>query len=175
MNSFPPTSSRQGGILLRLSLLIALAAVLILGILSLLNSLSRSAKCAEQLRDIYLALELFELDKGSLPHLAFFPDDPLTDTDSLRVVLEEYGLRASSCVCPAAAPRLRDTGLTYIWNVRLNGANLQIENREREWMLIDAAALSADLPSPHLGGFNVLFTDGTVERIAMPLSLLRGL
>ena len=53
-------------------------------------------------------------------------------------------------------------------------ANLR-RNGPPVWMLVEMTAVSSDLPAPHLGQCNVLFTDGSIRRIRDPLKELPGL
>ena len=46
-----------------------------------------SDRCHKNLTRIYAALEMYELNLGELPSLAFYPADPLRDDNSLAVVL----------------------------------------------------------------------------------------
>jgi len=167
-------SHRSGHALFRLFLLTVVIFLVVGGIYHVLIQVSMTIKCSDQLTRIYQALELFEMDRGSLPRLAFYADDPITDPDSIRVVLEEYGVDPGVWVCPSSHASISALGLSYIWNVRLNGANLRSLN-ERQWMLIEINALSTDVPAPHFRYYNVLYTDGTVERIRDPLATLPGL
>ena len=167
-------NNRAGHIIFKLFLLTVAVFAMVGGIYFMLMQVSKTVTCSEQLTRIYQALELFEMDRGSLPRLAFYPDEPMSDPDSIRVVLEEYGIDPSTWVCPSAHPMIVNLGLSYIWNTRLNGANLR-SFTERHWMLIEINALSDDVPAPHFGYYNVLYTDGTIERISDPIQSLKGL
>ena len=164
---------RSGHIIFKLFVLTVAVFAMVGGIYYVLMQVSKTVQCNENLTRIFQALELFEMDRGSLPRLAFFPEEPMTDPDSIRVVLEEYGVDPHAWVCPAAHPMIANLGLSYIWNTRLNGANLR-GLEERQWMLIEINALSEDVPAPHLGYYNVLYTDGKVERIRDPANTLKG-
>ncbi len=167
--------SRSGRVYTKFLLLLTLFAAAVIVIYLALQSVRKSVQCTDNLREIYQALELYEMDKGALPRLAYFPDDPLTDSDSLRVVLEEYGVDGSACICPAVHPTLRDLGLTYVWNTRLNEANLVGGEGARQWMLVEMTAVSIDVGAPHFRSYNVLYTDGSIEHIRTPLEDLNGL
>lgn len=161
--------------LTKLALLVGGLALALMGIYYLLAQVRMAMACGENLRTIYRALELYEYERGTLPALAFFPDNPFDDSDSLRVVLEPYGAGGAACICPHAPPALSELGLTYLWNVRLNGRKLPRDPAERDWLLVEINAASGDVPAPHLGRYNVLYTDGTVERISSPQGKLKGL
>lgn len=130
-------------------------------------------RCAGNLHRIYSALEMYEIDHGTLPRLAFFPDDPKQDNDSLAAALQPYGAGSDVCVCPAAPAYHRSLGLTYLWNVQLNGRKLHPPGPPT-WMLVELDALSDQIPPPHLGRFNILYTDGQVRRSKIPPPDLRG-
>ena len=160
-----------------LAKVLVLVAVLLgaVGILYfILYQVSLQKDCTKNLLRIYRAMELYEIDRGTLPRLAFFPDDPKQDADSLRVALESYGADAEACGCPTAPDSQTDLGLTYVWNVKLNNRKIPRDS-EPEWMLVEISALSADVPAPHLGQYNVLYTDGKVRRVKYPLQDLHGL
>ena len=164
---------RSGHIIFKLFLLTMCIFAVVGVIYYVLIQISYSVRCSDQLTRIYQALELFEMDRGSLPQLAYFPDEPLTDPDSIRVVLEEYGVDPQIWVCPTANSLISNLGMSYVWNTKLNGKNLRSFD-ERQWVLIEINALSPDVPTPHIGYYNVLFTDGTVERIRDPINTLKG-
>lgn len=124
-------------------------------------------ECRERLWKIYNALEMYEIDRGSLPHLSFFPDDPKQDPASLPVVLQPYINEDSFAVCPSAPPALREQGLTYVWNVELNGRKLHAPGVSK-WMLVEIQALSGSVPPPHEGYYHILYSDGQVERSKNP-------
>lgn len=129
-------------------------------------------QCKRNLYAIYNALELYEIDRGTLPRLAFLPDRPRTDRDSPLIVLRSYCSDLDVFVCPAAPAHYRETGLTYIWNIALNGRKLR-GMEPPVWVMTELEALSDTVPAPHLGVYNVLFTDGHVRKMRMPPEGLR--
>lgn len=129
-------------------------------------------QCKRNLYAIYNALELYEIDRGTLPRLAFFPDQPRTDRDSPLVVLRPYCSDPSVFVCPAAPVHYRENGLTYIWNVNLNGRKMRGIGPPT-WIMTELQALSDSVPAPHLGIYNVLYTDGHVSKMKSPPEGLR--
>jgi len=160
---------REGFSLNQILLLVVLLALLGAVAFYITRQEGMARQCANNLRLIYIALEMYEIDRGHLPSLAFFPDDPQHDADSLPVALARYGVNESICVCPASHRLHRELGLTYVWNVKLNGTQLH-EPGERGWMLVEINALSRQAHRPHLGTYNILYTDGAVERSSVPPS-----
>lgn len=161
-------------VLVKILLVLIPCALALGGIYIVLQELRHSLDCQNNLRALYHALELYEMERGALPKLSFFPDIPQEDTDSLRVVLESFGSGGSACICPGASAALQELGLTYVWNVHLNGRKIP-RGAAREWMLVDIQVLSEDVPAPHLGRYHVLYSDGAVERIRDPRQQLPGL
>jgi prepilin-type processing-associated H-X9-DG protein len=158
-----PAGGRAGHTVVRV-----LMAALVIGLLSglagwILRQSKKAQQCERNMARIYLALEMYEIDRGTLPALAFFPNDPQHDSDSLPVALKKYGVSGEMCICPALPPVLRELGITYVWNTRMNGKKLH-EPGVRDWMLVEVNALSDQIGPPHLGQYNVLYTDGRVER-----------
>lgn len=167
------TDPRAGRVVVRILLLMLLIGALVGSLLFVMTQIQNSIICTDNLKTIYQALELYEMERGVLPTLAYFPDHATDDGDSLRVVLEPYGLNATQCICPNTHPLQKAEGLTYLWNVELNGQRLP--RKEPVWMLVDMSALSDEVPSSHLGRYNALFSDGSIKRISDPYSALPGL
>ena len=165
--------SEEGFVLIELlamaAVLIGLAAAIYMAIHQ--NVLNK--KCANNLRNIYTALENFEVDRGTLPRAAFYPDDPKQDNDSLLVALQPYRVHPDIYICPTAPASQKDLGLTYVWNVQLNGRNLHGSGAPT-WMMVELNALSDAVPAPHFGAYNILSTDGSVRRSKQPPPDLRG-
>ena len=127
------------------------------------REMAAARACEQNLRSLYAAFELYELDKGRIPTLAFYPTSPSDGKDSLMVVLRPYGVRPEFCVCPKSPTIVKINGLSYIWNVALN--NLPLPDKEGTvWMLMEIQALSEKIPGPHLNGYQILYTDGHIER-----------
>ncbi len=123
----------------------------------------KARQCARHLRHIYLALEMYELDHGALPHMAFFPDDAWHSSDSILVVLDPYGVSGDIGMCPSSHDAVRAHGLSYIWNANLNGKILH-ELDADTWLVTELGALSDQVPAPHLGRYNTLYADGRIAR-----------
>lgn len=156
--------------------LLAVAAVLIglaAGIYTAVHQNMLTKKCANNLRNIYTALENFEVDRGTLPRAAFYPDDPKQDNDSLLVALQPYRVQSDIYICPTAPAVQKNTGLTYVWNVQLNGRKLHGSGTPA-WMIVELNALSDAVPAPHFGEYNILYADGSVQRSKEPPKGLRG-
>ncbi len=171
----PGSASSIGGyVLIRILSLILVIGAIMSALSLVVIEIRGSIACANNLESIYRALSLYEVERGSLPALAYFPDDPIDDSDSLAVMLEPYGLTRSHCICPAAREIQRNEGQTYLWNIALNGQRIP-HNAEPVWMLVDMNALSDEVPASHLGGYNVLFSDGKVRRMRDPRRTLLNL
>ena len=168
------SGGRSGHVLTKVVLLVAILLLAVSILYYVLYQMSMQQVCTRNLEHLYRAVEMYEIDRGTLPRLAFFPDDAKQDRDSLRVVLEPYGGDPSACVCPTLPDVLTELGLTYVWNVKLNGKKIP-RNGDPQWMLVEICALSPDVPAPHLGQYNVLYTDGKIRRVKNPLQDLEGL
>ena len=155
----------------RIGLGIALAAGAGGVVVSLARSAREERQCIENLQSVYDAVHRYDEKHASLPDLAFFPGDVRRDLDSLLVVLEPHGLREPQCVCPGADPVLAETGITYVWNVSLNGRRLS-SLEIPVWMMVEINVLSPSVPATHRGGYHVLYTDGRVEREVNPPAIL---
>jgi hypothetical protein len=153
-------------------ILLLLLLVLISAVGSWLWQTQRKAQtCERHLKNLYRVFERYERQHGVLPALAFYPDRPQTDPDSLLHLVEQVGADPAWCRCPAVPRVVRGQGLCYVWNVRLNGQRFADLDQPR-WMLVEITALSPDIGHPHLRHYNVLYTDGTVKRQLKPPTTL---
>lgn len=125
-------------------------------------------QCANNLKQIGTAIQMFEIDRGRLPNAKFFPENPNTDPQSIKVILKSYGLPNEIFICPTSPQKLKDVGLTYLWNDEVNGKALYyIQNPSRTWLMTDITAAYEEVSS-HMGGYNVLYADFHVERVSSP-------
>ena len=148
----------------------AIGAVILLGVaagFAWVASQHRAAQCRRNLSTLYDALVKYEQRTGALPAFTFFPDDVQLDPDSLYANLVPYGIQPNHCLCPSSPAPLRETGMSYLWNVSLNGRRIADLPVPR-WMLVEANALSAAVPAPHRGRYNVLYTDGAIRTSRIP-------
>jgi len=162
----------KGFILLRTLMLTFFCLVVAAIVYAFVQQHNLTLMCTDNLRRIFTALEMYEIERGTLPRLAFFPNDPRQDMDSINVALEEFGAHGTTCICPTTHPSHKLLGLTYLWNHDLSGSKLQ-EDKEPVWMLVEINALSDQVPAPHLGLYNILYSDGSVRRSRTPPDGLR--
>lgn len=155
--------SRAGVALNVLLFTLALAAFLGAATYAMWRAKRNAHQCVQHLRHIYLALEMYELDHGSLPHMAFFPDDAWLSADSMLVVLDPYGVTGNTGMCPSAHDTVQTYGLSYIWNANLNGKTLH-ELDANTWLVTELNALSDQVRAPHLGRYTTLYADGRILR-----------
>jgi hypothetical protein len=167
-------SMRAGGLLAKFMLLLAASALALGALFFISGRLRERRQCVARLTDIHRALQLYEIERGTLPNLAFYPDDPREGPDGLRGALEHYGVEYETCVCPGEPKVLRETGQTYLWNAALSAQKMP-RGATSVWMLVEASALSGDVPTPHWGGYHVLFSDGHVGTVRDPHHDLPGL
>ena len=118
-------------------------------------------RCRDQMKRVYGALGFYEVQNGALPSLSFYPGKPREDDDSMRVVLEAYGLDPDDCVCPNAQQLVGESGLSYLWNVNLN--NQVLAGRQPEWLLTEIEVMSSGLKGSHFRHYHVMYTDGHVK------------
>lgn len=125
-------------------------------------------QCTNNLKQIGAALQMFELEQGRLPNAKFFPENPNTDPTSIKVILGNYGMPDEIFICPTAPQKLRDLGLTYLWNDETSGRTLySIQNPTRTWLMVDMTAAYEEAKS-HRDGYNVLYADFHVEWSSIP-------
>jgi prepilin-type processing-associated H-X9-DG protein len=126
----------------------------------------KEEQCAANLRKIHTLIKRYDATQGHLPAATFFPHHPLTDPDSLAVLLGKDALPALTC--PTSGPDFVRLGLNYVWNQKLNGRRLaDVADPEKTWLMMDFVGthdyMCAIQSCGHRGGVNVLYADGTVK------------
>ena len=118
--------------------------------------------CANNLRQIYQGLLMYDMTNGGLPDAKFYPKDPKTDPKSLVKLLGPSF--EPVCVCPVFPSAIKETGLTYIFNDELAGQSLdQVRDARKTWLVTEMNAVSDKVPMPHPGGFHILYADGHID------------
>lgn len=161
-----PEAPQTGAVEVRWLVLLAVVALLIVGALAarfFLEDLRCERLCREHLSQIYMALELYQAERGALPDLAMFPQNRY-HANSLARFLREQGFSEELAQCPASGYWLSKYGVSYVWNTALNGKRLG--SMDRTWMLVEIHALDPEhYPRPHFGFYHVLYTDGSIQRV----------
>jgi prepilin-type processing-associated H-X9-DG protein len=126
------------------------------------TKLAYQKACENNLRQLYMGLQMLAMDSEGLPDAKFYAENPKKDPKSLYNVLgANY---QPSLVCPVFPPSLKDKGCTYIYNDALAGQSLDsIPDANKTWLLTELNAVSDKIAVPHLRGFHVLYSDGHVE------------
>ncbi|MDD5455237.1 MAG: type II secretion system protein [Candidatus Ratteibacteria bacterium] len=120
-------------------------------------------QCLNNLKQIGAAIQMFELEQGRLPNAKFFPENPNTDPRSIKVILHNYGMPDEIFICPTAPQKLRDMGLTYLWNDETSARTLySIQKPSQTWLMVDMTAAYEQAKS-HRNGYNILYADFRVE------------
>lgn len=141
--------------------------------------MARRTRVISNLRQIYMAIQMYADDNDGLPNAEFYPDirrDPKAVTNSPRSIVRllGQGIPASFWINPTAPERFQQAGLTFVWNTTVNGKNLdQLE--PRTWLLMDMNAAAYMIPDviPRAGGYLVLYADGSVKYEMQPPQIVR--
>ena len=124
---------------------------------------AKTADCISNLRNIYIGVQLYELDFEKLPDAEFYPKSGKDDPKSIVNILSGYIDDKRVFICLAMPDELQKRSLTYIWNDSYNGRLLDsVGSKSSEWLMTDMTAAEAKIPPPHQGFYNVLFFDGHV-------------
>jgi prepilin-type processing-associated H-X9-DG protein len=118
--------------------------------------------CENNLRQLYMALQMEDTLSGGLPDARFYTENPKKDPKSLYNVLgPNY---QQSLVCPVFPSSVKDKGCTYLYNDTLAGQSLDsIQDPRKTWLLTELNAVSPKIAVPHLRGFHILYADGHTE------------
>ena len=126
---------------------------------------ARTASCMSNLRNIYIGLQMYEMDFEKLPNAKFYPKSS-KDPGSIVKILSSYIDDKMVFICPAMPDELAKKGLTYIWNDSHNNEFLdRIGNKSLKWLMTEMSAVEPKIPPPHHGCYNILFFDGHIETV----------
>ncbi len=129
----------------------------------------KESQCLNNLRQIYMAVNMFTMDHGCLPSAKFFPSSP-SDPKGIHNILKPYGVRKNILFCPSLPRQLNKYGTNYIWNDNVNDKNPD-SLPSSTWLMTEMTAVSKRIPPPHGRGFGILYIDGHAkigERIQFP-------
>jgi len=119
-------------------------------------------QCMNNMRQVGMALISFQLSNGAYPQAAFYPKNPKTDKDSIRVILSGEITNDKVWLCPAMPEKLKKKGLTWVYNDTIAGKAM-VKSPAKTWVLIEFSSVSKKVPSAHPGGYNIVYADGHVE------------
>jgi len=126
----------------------------------------RQAECQQHLQKLFARIQAYDAKHGHLPPAAFYPAQPLTDTNSLRVLLD--GKDSALWTCPTCSADLQSMGLNYAWNEKLSGKRLaNLKDPANTWVLMDFVGthdwMVNNAYCGHRRGVNILYADGSVK------------
>ena len=120
-------------------------------------SKANEVKGLHNLRQLHLLLRMQTMT-GGLPDAAFYPKgDPKTDAKSIVRLIQ--GAPPEMFLSPFAPEALRQKGLTYAWNDKVNGKGLD-QVPGSTWLMIDLAAFIADPDVPRPQKYLILYANG---------------
>jgi hypothetical protein len=115
-------------------------------------------KGTASLQQIHLLIKMHCMT-NRLPDAAFYPKgDPVKDPKSIIRLLGS-GANPKLFVSPFAPKPLKEKGLTYAWNSKVNGKSLDRLPRDT-WLLVDLAAFIVDPDVPRPSKYFILYADG---------------
>jgi len=119
----------------------------------------KEANCLNNLRQVYIALNICAMDYGALPEARFFPSSA-SDPRGIHNVLKKYVSNPAIFYCPSIPEELNKSGTNYLWNDLVNRNDLS-SLPQGTWIMTEATAVRSDIPPPHTGGYGTLAPDGS--------------
>ncbi len=119
-------------------------------------------ECMNNMRQVGMAINAYYLANGEYPKAAFYPENPKTDANSIRVILADEIKGDKIWLCPAMPEQLQEKGLTWVYNDVIGGKT-SIPDPAKTWMLIEFSCVSKNALYPHPSGFNIVYADGHVK------------
>ncbi|MCX7705298.1 MAG: DUF1559 domain-containing protein, partial [bacterium] len=118
----------------------------------------KDSVCINNLKQIGQAIAMFEADHDSIPVAAFYPRD-INDPKGIHNLLKKYGASPQLFFCPAISSEFNKYGTNYLWNEAVSRQK-QVSNTTRVWLMTEITSLYPELPTPHTGGYGILYADG---------------
>ena len=126
-------------------------------------SKANEIKGVSNLKQIHMLLQM-QCITGGMPRAAFYPKgDPRKDPKSIVRLIQ--GAPPQMFVSPFAPEPLRQKGLTFAWNDRVNGRPLS-SVPGNTWLLIDLAAFIADPKVPKPTKYLILYANGKAMAVS---------
>ncbi|MCM8759567.1 MAG: prepilin-type N-terminal cleavage/methylation domain-containing protein [Candidatus Omnitrophica bacterium] len=147
----------KGFTLTEIAAVAAIVSTLSLGGYQLVKK-GKDSVCINNLKQIGQAIAMFEADHDSLPEAVFYPRDA-NDPRGIHSLLKKYGASPQLFFCPALSAEFNKYGTNYIWNEAASKRK-EASNASRTWLMTEITSLYPELPTPHTGGYGILYADG---------------
>lgn len=165
------TAGRRGFTLVELMVVIVIIGVLaglVMPVVVWIRRSARSAECKNNLRQIYVALEVYRnANDGYYPYAAILPSEGLNDLPRIRDVLEKDAGNPNIFRCPADnKDYFAREGSSYEYNARLGGKRVlkgrfaEILGSTRTPVFYDYEEFHGSKGNP--GARNFVYLDGHV-------------
>jgi prepilin-type N-terminal cleavage/methylation domain-containing protein/prepilin-type processing-associated H-X9-DG protein len=145
----------RGFTLIEITAVAAIVSTLSIGGYQLVKK-GKDSVCLNNLKQIGQAIAMFEADHDALPVAVFFPKDA-GDPNGIHNILKKYGATGPLFFCPAISSDFNRYGTNYLWN---EAARRQSPDSASTWLMTEITSLYPELPTPHTGGYGVLYADG---------------
>lgn len=145
----------KGFTLTEIATVAAIVSTLSLGGYHLVKK-GKDSVCINNLKQIGQAIAMFEADHDGLPDAVFYPSN-VNDSRGIHNILKKYGASSELFFCPAISSEFNKYGTNYLWN---ESAKKTSSNAPNLWLMTEITSLYKELPTPHTGGYGVLYTDG---------------
>gem|GEM_PF-963626 len=146
----------KGFTLVEIASVAAIVSTLSLGGYQLVKK-GKDSVCINNLKQIGQALAMFEADHDGFPEAVFYPKDT-NDPRGVHNLLKKYGATSQLFFCPAVSQEFNRYGTNYLWNESVKGK--QSSDASNVWLMTEITSLYPELPTPHTGGYGVLYADG---------------
>lgn len=147
----------KGFTLTEIAAVAAIVSTLSLGGYQLVKK-GKDSVCINNLKQIGQAIAMFEADHDSIPNAVFYPGN-INDPKGIHNILKRYGASADLFFCPSVSSEFNKYGTNYLWNEAASKQK-QISNPAGIWLMTEITSLYPELPTPHTGGYGMLYADG---------------
>lgn len=152
-----------------LELLVAVAVVAILvaisfPIASQLTSRAQRVQCSANLRNLYLATELFVQQNGNWPQIEESDDEDENDSDKSWIeALSPFGITAKTWVCPTVQNRLGNPNFATADSMRIDYVATPFDDKPMTPHQWPRQPWFIEVGDVHGHGNLIIFTDGSMS------------
>jgi type II secretory pathway pseudopilin PulG len=151
---------------LEVGIVIAILAILTLPVISRLRERAQRAQCAANLRNLYVAADLFVQQNGSWPQITYSSDGASSSQEYANAwinALESFGVTRKTWICPTIQSLLQNPDYSTQTNARVDYIAMPFDDKPmtpHQWPRQPWFVESGDV---HGNGNLIVFTDGSIS------------
>jgi type II secretory pathway pseudopilin PulG len=147
-------------------IILAILATLLIPVISTLRARAQRAQCAGNLRNLYVAANLYIQEKGSWPQIRLAADDdsaPQNYAQQWIEALKPFGATEKTWICPTVQNSLQNPDYLQPENVRTDYFAMPFDDKPASPHQWPRQPWFAEVGDVHGNGNLIVFTDGSIS------------